>query len=423
MLATKPPLKVNLPPLHGGGQHEAYYNEARYKVLVCGRRWGKTLVACIALIACAMGGGYCWWVWPTFTTIEPGWRKLISLLEPLIASKIVTIDRGHKTFNFPSGGFIQFKSAEKAASLRGEGLDLVVVDEWAYCARPYLMWESDLKPALSEKQGKAYLISTPNGQDHVFEYFHGAKKDDLYESWQLPSWLNPFIPKAEFEAAKKSVAAGTMPQDIFDQEYGAVFVDGGASYFKNVGNIMCADLQSAPIENHTYRAALDWGRNNDDTLLGILDASLTPEQCVQIYKIPSERFSFQHAEILRHLSDWDVDLLIPDATGLGLGPSERLQEDADCNVELFVYTTKSKVELFSNLQSAYELEQLIIPGGEDYDWLKVQHQMMVPEVKPGSLHVTLNARSGFKDDGPNMLALLNKARQSPLVTMSVGGIE
>jgi hypothetical protein len=414
--------KIKFPPLHKGGQHEAFYSPARFKILVCGRRWGKTLVACLALIFTAFEGGYCWWVWPTFTSIGPGWNKIISLLEPLMKAKVVTLEKGTKTFKFPSGGFIQFKSAEKAASLRGEGLDLVVVDEWAYCMRPYLMWESDLKPALSEKQGKAMLISTPNGMDHVFEYFHHAKKDDLYEAWQFPSWTNPFIPKEEFEAAKKSVELGTMPKDIFDQEYGAEFISGGASYFRNVKNIMTAEVQTEPIEGHSYRAALDWGRSGDGTVLGILDMDLTPEQCVQIYRIPSERFTFQHNEILRHLSDWGVDLLIPDATGLGLGPSERLQEDADCNVELFTYTTKSKVELFSNLQSAYELGQMLIPGGPDFEWLKTEHEMMVPEVKPGSLHVTINARSGFNDDGPNMCALLNRARNQPVVTMSAGGI-
>jgi hypothetical protein len=408
------PVKVTLPPLHKGGQHQVYYDKARFKIVVCGRRWGKSLLVALKLIEVASKGGYCWWVWPSFPASGPGWKKLISLLEPLIAAKLVNVERGTKTFVFPSGGFIQFKSSEKPESLRGEGLDAVAIDEWAYCRNGRMIWESDLRPALAEKQGIAILITTPNGMDYAFEYFHLANDDPLYNAFQFPSWTNPFIPKAEFEAAKKS-----MPSDVFRQEYGAEFIEGGGLYFSDIRSVMLAETQYKPIPDHNYRAALDWGRTGDDTILGFVDLDLTPHQCCSIFQIPHARFSTQQKEILRHCSKFDPDLLVADATGLGFGPSESLEESAPFNVDLFKYTNARKVELFSNLKTAYELQEFLIP---DLDWLELQHKMMIPEVKEGSLSVTINARPGFKDDGPNMLALLNRAREAPMVRLVSGGI-
>ena len=57
---------IKLPDLHNGGQYDAFNDDVRFKVMVCGRRWGKSLLAAVALIACAAGGGTGWWVWPSF---------------------------------------------------------------------------------------------------------------------------------------------------------------------------------------------------------------------------------------------------------------------------------------------------------------------------------------------------------------------
>ena len=407
-----PAVNVKLPPLHNGGQYQAFYDDARFKVLVCGRRWGKSLLAGIALVTCAINGGIGWWVWPSYPMSTVGWRKLIELLEPLIKHKIVTIDRQERAIHFPGGGLIQMKSAERANSLRGEGLDLVVIDEWAYIKNGKIVWESDLRPALAEKMGKAFLISTPNGVDHLFEYYHRAKTSSEYKAYRFPTWTNPYIPEAEIEAARNE-----MEEDIYRQEYGAEFLQDAATYFKDISKIMIAKPQEKPIEGHLYRAGLDWAAVGDETILTIGDMDLYPREAVKIYRIPQITMTYQHGEIVDKLKYWDVDILRADGTGLGYGPTERIAEENICDVQLVKYTNANKREMFTQLKTAYDAQEFLIP---DEEWLKTQHMMMVPEVNPLSLTVTINARPGFCDDGPNSLALLNQAMKEPRIEMFGG---
>ncbi len=66
----------------------------------------------------------------------------------------------------PGGGEFQVKSADNPDSLRGAGLDGVVVDEAAYVKEE--AWTEALRPALSDRRGWAMFISSPNG----YNWFH-----------------------------------------------------------------------------------------------------------------------------------------------------------------------------------------------------------------------------------------------------------
>ena len=106
-----------------------------------------------------------------------------------------------------------------------------------------------------------------------------------------------------------------------------------------------------------------------------------------------------------------------DITGMGLGLGEAIDEDEECNFTFdpITYTNKIKNDLMLELHGAYENDELLIP---DEEWLKVEHQMMVPEVSANNLSVRINAREGFYDDGPNACALYNRARKGARVTLA-----
>ena len=113
-------------------QLDVLRHPARLKVVVCGRRWGKTL---LGLIACVEGhgppgsgfrgaleGGNVWWVAPSFPIAQEIWRDLKRALRG------AWTDKKEKQFRIelPGGGSITVKSADDPDSLRGVGLNGVV---------------------------------------------------------------------------------------------------------------------------------------------------------------------------------------------------------------------------------------------------------------------------------------------------------
>ena len=124
-----------------------------------------------------------------------------------------------RTIHYPGGGWVHVKSAEEPKGLRGEGLDLVIIDEAAHIPKFDEAWQQALRPALSDRKGKAIFISTPKGYNHFWELYKNAGLEDDWAAFQHPTWDNPFIDPEEIEAAKK-----LLPSLIFRQEYGAEFV-------------------------------------------------------------------------------------------------------------------------------------------------------------------------------------------------------
>jgi len=98
-------------------------------------------------------------------------------------------------------------------------LDFVVVDETAHIPKFGEVWEQSLRPALSDRRGKAIFISTPKGFNHFWELYQQAQQREGWAAFQHPTWDNPYIAPEEIEEARKQ-----LPSLVFRQEYGAEFV-------------------------------------------------------------------------------------------------------------------------------------------------------------------------------------------------------
>lgn len=410
-------INVELPPLHQGGQYNAFYDETRFKIMMCGRRWGKSLLGMTEAVTCAMGDprkettpGAVWWVWPNFPMAMLGWRKILTQLEPLILSKVVNLVKVERLIEFPGGGFIQFKSADKPNSLRGEGLDLLIVDEWAYINNGGEVWEQELRATLTDRMGKALLITTPNYKvTYDKEYFYKAADDPDYIAIHHPTWDNPHIPQSEIKSAKRN-----LPDKIFRQEYGAEFIEGDADFFRNLENVAVLEQLFQPSPGRQYRAGIDFGRFKDHSVLAIIDCGEDMHQISPIIKIPHKSMKNQIDQILAVCRMFDVDYACSDATGMGLGPTEMLQENAPFTVEGITYSNQQKLNMFDKLATRYEMGTTFIQKDK---WIQIEHEMMQPEINPKTLKVKLNARPGFNDDAPNACALAEMAAKQNRITM------
>jgi len=214
---------LTLPDIDPGfhpDQAEVARSKARFRVLAAGRRWGKSRLGVWECLRVASEGGRAWWVAPTYPLANEGWRPLRIMGRQWPGAVVREVD---KEVVLPGGGMVQVRSADEPHRLRGAGLDFVVIDEAAFCRQE--TWTEALRPALTDRLGRALLISTPKGRNWFADMFDRGMRDG-WARWQFPTTSNPFIPEGEVEAA-----ALELPSLVWRQEYLAEFVEAqGARY-------------------------------------------------------------------------------------------------------------------------------------------------------------------------------------------------
>jgi len=138
-------------------QGDVFRCNERFRILVAGRRFGKTYLALVELIRAAWGPGrIAWYVCPTYRQAKRvAWKKLKWMTKSYWAKPPNETDL---TIELTSGGSISLRGADNYELLRGDGLDFIVLDEFASMAPQ--AWTEVLRPALADKQGHALFIGT-----------------------------------------------------------------------------------------------------------------------------------------------------------------------------------------------------------------------------------------------------------------------
>lgn len=134
-----------------------------------------------------------------------------------------------------NGSVISLKGANNPDSLRGIGLNYLVMDEASYIDER--VWTEVLRPTLSDKQGEGLFISSPSGRNWFYDLWMLGQnlEEEDWESWQFTTLEGGNVPPDEIEAARRDLDART-----FEQEYEAQFVTYtglvyyGFSYQENV---------------------------------------------------------------------------------------------------------------------------------------------------------------------------------------------
>lgn len=261
-----------MPPMHAG-QVAVAEHPARFKVLSAGRRWRKSSLGVTLCLATALERGTAWWVAPSYPMASIGWRMLKGL-----ASQIPGMDKreGDRLITAPTGGTVQVRSADNPDSLRGEGLDLAALDECAFMREE--AWTEALRPALSDKKGRALFLSTPKGRNWFWRVYQLGQDPEQREwaSWQLPTSSNPHIDPKEIEAARRG-----LPERIFLQEYMSEFIEDAGLVFRRVMDAAtaCAVERLADPKNYASNLrrdvepcvfGVDWGKHNDFTVITVM---------------------------------------------------------------------------------------------------------------------------------------------------------
>lgn len=193
----------------------------RFRVVVAGRRFGKTFLSTAELLHRALRepNQNVWYLSPTYkASKDVCWDMLISQIPPEYITK--TNETALK-IDFKNGSSISLKGAEKPDNLRGRAIDFVVLDEFADM-KPEA-WYEVIRPSLSgrQSQGEALFIGTPKGRNHFYDlYGKGVDHDDGWRSYQYTTIEGGNVPPEEIESAKADLDTRT-----FQQEYEAQFVN------------------------------------------------------------------------------------------------------------------------------------------------------------------------------------------------------
>lgn len=197
-------------------QDDVFFDDARFKVVVAGRRFGKTVLALWVLIyaAAQKAGSICWYTAPTYRQAKQiAWKMLLAFVDP---SYITHRNETDLSITLTNGSTIALRGADNYDSLRGVGLDALVLDEYADMAAE--VWTEVLRPALSDKLGSALFIGTPAGFNHLYDLWIEAESKPDWKAWQFTTADGGHVPPEELEAARLD-----LDERTYKQEYEASF--------------------------------------------------------------------------------------------------------------------------------------------------------------------------------------------------------
>ena len=228
-------------------QNEIVQAPQRFKVVVAGRRFGKTFLSIRELCYHAKEPNRTvWYVAPTYKQAKMIAFKALKkkLVELRWTSKI---NETELSFELKNGSTIALKGADNYDSLRGIGLDFLVIDEFADIDPE--AWFETLRPTLSDKQGGALFIGTPKGLNWAHDLFTAHLEfPEEWASFQYTTIEGGNVKPEEIEAARRTLDVRT-----FRQEYEASFetFSGRVFYaFDRKYNLSAWPLDKLPYELH-----------------------------------------------------------------------------------------------------------------------------------------------------------------------------
>lgn len=202
-------------------QKEIVKCKNRFRVLLAGRRFGKTVLAVEEMIfnAITKKDARIVYISPTFqSSRDIAWEQLKNRIRDIQTTPNESRLEVEVPNKFGGKSKILLRSWDAIETLRGQYFDFVVLDEVAQFKGFWNGWHEVLRPTLTDRKGRVLFISTPKGFNHFYDLFNEQDKDEDYKSFKFTSYDNPFIPAEEIDKAKIE-----LTEDRFAQEYLADF--------------------------------------------------------------------------------------------------------------------------------------------------------------------------------------------------------
>lgn len=348
-------------------------------------------------------GKLCWWLAPSYAQSENAYAEVRRMLpkgtfkeeKAKLSLQLVT----------PSGGEwsrIEYKSADKPDNLRGFGVHFLVVDEMSRIKR-----EAYLSALTTQIKtgGSAMYLSTPRGHDDFYDLFNRGDKSRLasgevdkypeYFSFQLPTYLNPYISAESIEQMRN-----TMLHRDFQQEVEAQFLDDSSAVFRGINECIRGQL-SEPVPGKRYVFGADLAINKD--FCCVIGVDIEQKQVVYFDHFQGEAsWDMVIARISSVSARYNGALVVVDSTAIGDYPSRKIAERTP-TIRYSFNTNAAKREVIEKLRLSIEQGKIGFP----------HIGTLIDELRAYELNVTASgvvqysAPRGKFDDTVTALALAN----------------
>jgi hypothetical protein len=359
------------------GQLDVLKSDARFKVIMCGRRWGKSLISKDIAIQRMLEGKKVAYITPTYGLAKVFFDELCILLP----TNIFKTNRSDLTISFLNGGVMRFFTGEKLDNLRGLNFHLSIIDEASFIPDLENGWNNSIRPTLTDFKGDAIFLSTPRGKNYFYSLYLRSGEQG-WQSFKYTTYDNPHIDPSEIDQAKSM-----LPYAVFQQEYMANPAENAANPF-GYDNI---DKCIAPLtENKPEIFGIDLAKTVDWTVIIGLDKD--GKTCYV------DRFQADWGTTKMKIKALPNVQKVIDSTGVGDSVVEDLQRD---NVYCYPYkfTSTSKQELMRGLQISLHQGSVSFPSGV------IEEELKIIEYQYSSHGVKYSAPQGFHDDCVMSLAL------------------
>ena len=241
-------MKIVIPYKPRKHQKEVHNNLKRFNVLVCHRRFGKTVLCINEILKKAMQNTLprprYYYLAPTYSMAKrTAWDYLKEYTGVL---PNVTYHETELRADLPNGARIQLLGCERPDSLRGLYIDGVILDEVAQM--PPRLWTEIIRPALSDREGWMVAIGTPQGHNAFFDLYDYANHQEGWYAKTFKSSETGIISDLELNEAKH-----LMPDEVYEAEFECSF-DSAA-----LGSIYAKGLTKAEEDGRITKVPYETG--------------------------------------------------------------------------------------------------------------------------------------------------------------------
>ena len=254
-------------------QQEVISCEKRFRVLISGRRFGKTFLAINELAKFARFPNQKVWY------VSPSYRQSKNICWTMLKEQMIKhkwakkINDSDLSIVLKNNSLIQLKGADNEQSLRGVGLNFIVLDEFADI-KPNA-WYEVLRPTLSDTKGSALFCGSPKGFNFAYDLY--SRKDKEWESFKFTTIEGGQVDQEEIEQAKND-----LDERTFQQEYLATFVNYAGIIYYNF------DINNNVIEDYKL---------HDGTIHIGMDFNIDPMCCVVAQEKDNKIIIFDEIQI------------------------------------------------------------------------------------------------------------------------------
>ena len=238
---------------------------SRFKVVVAGRRFGKSFLAINEMAKFArFPKKNVYYVAPTYRQAK---TIIWDTIKAMLTEKkwVKKVNESDLNITLVNGSKIFLRSADNFDSLRGVSIDYLVIDEAAMIAKK--AWSEVLRPALSDRLGHAMFITTPKGMNWIKELWDDAHHLKDWQSFQYTTIDGGNVLESEITAARADLG-----EKEFRQEYEASFETySGIIYYNYNPKINVVETVEEINERTLIHAAIDFNVNPMTCALATID--------------------------------------------------------------------------------------------------------------------------------------------------------